>query len=143
MGKRIPSEEQTRTARQNGQKSRGPASETGKANSSRNALRHGVLASAVVIEGESRGRFITLLRDLHAHFQPASAIETSLIENMAVCRWRQMRVWAMKKAGLNHEIVRRTLEVLGRYETRYARQYNRALLSLTELQRKRGIALVA
>lgn len=164
------SDKQLEAARRNGLKSRGPVTERGKAASSRNSLRHGILANTVVLEGESTDRFLALLHTLRREFTPESEVERGLLETMAVCRWRQMRIWGMEKAGLTFEIRKQTAEseagqedpatqaalafralcdgsrageVMNRYESRFDRQYNRALAQLTELRRTRATPAAA
>jgi hypothetical protein len=104
----------------------------------------------VVLDDEDRELFATLLSTLENELNPVDETDRALIENMAVARWRLMRLWGMEKAGLCHEMEKhespsltsptraalafrslsdesRSLDVLGRYETRYDRQYARAL----------------
>jgi hypothetical protein len=162
MGNRILSQTEILARQQNGLKSKGPVSEQGKYNSSRNAVRHGILSSTIVLDGESSDRFVEHLTALQEFFLPANEVERSLVETLAVCRWRQMRIWGIEKAGLTFEIQKqsdqtdpatrtyhaicdesRPFELLSRYETRFDRQYNRTLQRLNELRQRRGIALVA
>jgi hypothetical protein len=82
--------------------SRGPNTERGKAASSRNAVRRGILSETVVLEGESVDRFIEHLAALQEYFEPANPIQSALVETLAVCRWRQMR--------LSFEIQKQSLE---------------------------------
>lgn len=159
------SEKHSAASRANGAKSRGPVTARGKAVSSANSLRHGMLSNTVVLEGESTERFAELLAALHRDFDPQNEIETMLLETMAVARWRQMRFWGMEKAGLSWEIRKqgtdnpeiseedgttraalafrtladesRALDLMNRYEARYDRQYNRALHRLTLLKSRR------
>jgi len=49
----MPIEKQIQASRANGARSRGPTSAQGKKNSSRNALRHGLFAGTVVLQGEA------------------------------------------------------------------------------------------
>lgn len=79
---------------------------------------------------------------------------------MAVARWRMMRIWAMEKANLQYEMSKdqtpgrdaptraglafrklcdesRSVDLLGRYETRHDRQYCRAL---NLLMKKKALA---
>jgi hypothetical protein len=159
----MRTERQTQASRANGAKSRGPATPEGKLASSRNATTHGMLSGTIVLEGESKDRFRALLAALHEELQPRTPIETSLVENMAVARWRQMRIWGMEKAGMEHEMRRqaeasqstedtatrsalafrtlcddsRSLELINRYESRYDRQYLRAHRRLLELRDRR------
>src|SRR5580658_9794045 len=69
-----------------------------------------MLSTTVVLKGESTDRFLGLLGALLKEFQPQTPFEESLIENMAVARWRQMRIWGMEKAGMEHEM-RRQAEI--------------------------------
>jgi hypothetical protein len=143
-------------SRANGAKSRGPITAEGKLNSSRNATRHGLLARTVVLDGEDVEAFTQLLQALTEQFNPSGPVENALIETMAVARWREMRLWAMEKAGLAHQIAlepeavdpitkaalafktlsdqSRSMELINRYETRYDRQFNRCLVRLTALK---------
>jgi hypothetical protein len=81
--------------RRNARLSTGPRTEAGKNHSRRNAVRHGVLASALLIrEGdgaEDAGEFAKLLRELRDDLQPVGAVEEMLVEKIAVCWWRQQR----------------------------------------------------
>lgn len=142
--------------RANALKSTGPRTSAGKARSSRNATRHGLLAETVVLEGEDRSRFYDLLKGLIEENQPKGFSEQLLIENMAVARWRQMRLWGFEKVTLTDEIERRNaeappdappadphataarafqavgqksraLDLVHRYETSYSRMYGRSL----------------
>jgi hypothetical protein len=99
----MGTERQKQASRANGSKSRGPATPEGKLTSSRNAEKHGLLSGTVVLEGESTDRFLELVTALHEEFQPQTPFEESLVENMAAARWRQMRIWGMEKAGMDHE----------------------------------------
>jgi hypothetical protein len=150
----MRSDLQIQASRSNGTKSHGAITPEGKLASSRNAITHGLLSATVVLEGESQDRFCELLAVLLDEFQPQTPFEESLIENMAVARWRQVRIWGMEKAGMEYEIRRqaglpnadsthdaatrasrafrrlsddsRSLELINRYDSRYERQYYRA-----------------
>jgi len=156
----MPSELQIAASRANGAKSRGPITPEGKRNSNRNNIRHGLVAETVVIDNESLPRFASLLASLTADLQPQDDTEASLIETMAVARWRQMRLWALEKSGLDYEIRKqegeivsedaptraflafrgitdqsRSLELINRYETRCDRQYLRLLRHFRRLRK--------
>lgn len=147
------------TSAANGKKSRGPVTAEGKAIVSRNAVRHGILAKNIVLDDESDGRFSALLAALHEEHQPRTITEVAFIDNMAVSRWRQMRLWSMERAGLDHEIRKQTsalpaedaptraalafralsdqsntLELINRYEARYDRQFARSLQRFLNLR---------
>jgi hypothetical protein len=86
-------------SRANGSKSRGPVTPAARRASSQNAITQEMLCTTIVLNGESRDRFLGLLTSLFEEFQPQTPFEESLIENMAVARWRQMRIWGMEKAA--------------------------------------------
>jgi|NGEPerStandDraft_6_1074524.scaffolds.fasta_scaffold19325_5 hypothetical protein len=79
----------------NGQKSNGPKTPEGKARSRRNALKHGILASALLITqgggAEDAAEFYELLSGLHRDLAPVGTLEEMLVEKIAVCWWRQKR----------------------------------------------------
>ncbi len=140
---------QIAASRANGALSKGPVSIQGKLNSSRNSLRHGLLARTIVLEEESTDRFLELLRALIEEFHPASATQLMLVETMAVARWRQLRLWGLQKVAMDKEIalqdpaigtpeVRAALafkassdslqpDLILRYDVAFDRQFSRAL----------------
>jgi hypothetical protein len=89
------SPEKLQANRRNAQLSTGPKTEQGKSRSRRNALKHGILSSALLInEGEGaedRAEFDELLGGLHRDLAPAGTLEEMLVERIAVCWWRQKR----------------------------------------------------
>lgn len=74
------------SARINGSRSKGPKTPEGKARSSRNALRHGLLAKRIAplmsISGE-KADYEAHLRGLLSDFKPRSSTELNLLEMMA------------------------------------------------------------
>src|SRR5882757_10588197 len=64
------SEKQIAASRANGALSHGPVTPEGKAISSRNSLRHGMLAKTIVLEGESLDHFCTFIRTIEETFHP-------------------------------------------------------------------------
>ncbi len=163
----MRSDLQKLASRINGAKSLGPVTSNGKRISSLNAARRGMLSKTVLIEGESHVHFAALLAELHEEFQPLPGVETSLLEKMAVYRWRQLRLWGMEAAVVTEEIHKqketadgtgsepisaiaravfatrkltdhsRLLEFMARHESRCDRQYARAHNRLFELQCRR------
>ena len=81
--------------RRNARLSTGPRTEQGKSRSRRNALKHGILSSALLItEGEGAedpAEFDELLGGLHRDLAPVGTLEEMLAEKIAVCWWRQKR----------------------------------------------------
>ena len=94
----MPTEKQIAASRANGAKTHGPVTPEGKRKSARNSFRHGLLAKAIVFEGESREQFTALLKAFCDELQPQSHIEDLLVQKMAVNQWRQERLWGQEKA---------------------------------------------
>jgi hypothetical protein len=153
----MRSNKQIQASKTNGALSQGPTTEKGKRNSSRNSTRHGLLSQTVVLEEESTDRFLELHAAYMDEFQPRTASQVSLVETMAVARWRQLRVWGAQKTAMDRDMslqdpsvgppsVRALLalrgspesscppEVLLRYEIAFDRQFSRALTRLLTLQ---------
>jgi hypothetical protein len=112
------SESQIAAARANGARSRGPVSPIGKARSSRNSTSHGLLARAILLDGESRARFDNLVQLLNEALKPESAIDHLLVGKMAASHWRQVRIWNLEREGEKG---------LGDIEMRLDRQFFRTL----------------
>jgi hypothetical protein len=158
------SDKQIAANRANSKKSTGAKTEIGHRNSARNSTRHGILASVVLLEGESLERFVALVNDLHTEYQPENPAEFQFIQKAAVALWRQMRTWAIETAGITHEMKlqaesvshedaatramlafrslgdnSRHLELMSRYEHRFDREHYRALEAL-DRRKERKIA---
>ena len=106
--------------RANAKKSTGPRTSAGKAISARNLTSHGHLAAAVVLPSESVGRFYEVLDALIAEFKPNTYTENILVENMAVSRWRQLRIWRLNRETT---LASGDLERLQKYEKSYIRSF--------------------
>src|SRR5260370_516499 len=102
----MSSHRRIRASRANGAMSAGPKTPEGKRRSASNGFRHGILAQTVVLEGEDTRAFGVLLASLEAEFEPLTPNEGALVENMAVARWRLMRIWGIEKESLTQEIVK-------------------------------------
>jgi len=158
----MASDRQIKSNRQNATQSTGPKTPEGKAISSQNRRTHGLLSKAITIEGENPARFNEVLASLVADLQPQTPVECMLVENLAVARWRTMRIWVLENAAVSHEIRRQTgqyeaenrptraalayrtltdetrwLDVFNRYESRFDRQFSRSLQRLNELRASR------
>ena len=100
----MRTDKQIEASRINGRKSLGPITEEGKAISSLNAVRHGLLSNTLVLPGESEERFLQLLAELLGEHCPANRTELKLVENLAVAEWRRSRLLGVETAGLAEEI---------------------------------------
>jgi hypothetical protein len=116
----MRTERQIEASRANGGRSRGPVTPEGKRNSSANAIKHGLLADTIVLEGELEERFHEVLDDIENELQPETPIEHTLVEKMAVARWRQLRLWGMEKAAMEYQI-RQQADSVGRGENNATR----------------------
>jgi len=75
--------------RANAQSSTGPRTEQGKANSSRNAVKHGILASKIVLDSEEqRADFCRLLNSCKTDCAPQGLFEKYLVEEIAMLFWK-------------------------------------------------------
>src|SRR5271169_4289539 len=129
----------------------------GKKISARNSTRHGLLAQTVVLEEESAARFMDLFASYLEEYNPTTPSQVSLVETMAVARWRQLRVWGAQKTAMDRDMALQdpsvgpapvralaamcgtpessgSPELLLRYEIAFDRQFTRALIRLLALQ---------
>jgi hypothetical protein len=131
----MRSQKQIEASRINGAKSRGPVTLEGKQRAASNGWRQGILARTVVRDGESRDRFNQLFTSLIHELQPATAIENLLVQKMAVAQWRQMRLWGTEKTSIDEAPAANDKSSI--CETRYDRQFDRALASLDRIRSQR------
>ena len=163
----MPSKLKSETARANGAKSRGPKTAAGREKSSCNSLGHGLTSrNTLILEYESPQEFALMLAEYRTIYEPATAAESDLVDQMVAARWRIRRIWTIETALFDCEIARRREEVkrefgdvdgavelalafqsladesralglLSRYEARLHRIHDRAYRTLRELQQKR------
>jgi hypothetical protein len=142
--------------RQNSVRSTGPATPSGKAASSQNAIRHGLTSAKVVIPGEDAAEYDAHREDLIRHHAPATAIERTLVEELAAASWRLLRARRIETAVLaklaenasdaDTAIAAALLEKpkeldrLLRYVTAHERAFYRALDKLAKVQKERKAA---
>ena len=90
-----PTSDAKRAANQaNARKSTGPTTPEGKARSSQNAIRHGLLADKAIIPDdpqEDRAAFDELFRLLVIEHEPVGPTQRLLVERIAICYWRLRR----------------------------------------------------
>jgi hypothetical protein len=95
----MTSEKQIQANRANAQKSTGPRSPNGKARSALNALQHGLTAVTPVLPDEDVSAFEELRQRLFAQFEPDTALEIELVEDLICLLWRLRRIPPME-AGI-------------------------------------------
>jgi hypothetical protein len=103
--------------RRNAQLSTGPRTLEGKANSSRNAFKHGITAKHVLINNvEDAQAFEDLAQDIRDHFQPQSNYEHRLVDQLIIVEHHQTRIRFIQSALLQIEVQRLDLPALGMRE---------------------------
>jgi hypothetical protein len=88
----MATSKQTQANRANARRSTGPRTAAGKAKSSLNAIKHGLRAQTTVLPGENIADFHALVGDFEEQFQPATALEWTLLRQLADAEWRMRRV---------------------------------------------------
>lgn len=78
----------------------GPKTEVGKARSSENAIRHGVLSRKLLLPDESAADYQELLSALLGELSPIGVVEQLLVERIAVSIWRQRRMVGAETAAV-------------------------------------------
>jgi hypothetical protein len=161
----MRTEKQIEASRRNGARSRGPVTPEGKAKSSQNARRHGLLARSLALEFEDASKFYALLNEYAAQHQPEGCTEHGLVEAMATARWKQLRFDCADKIAVDlrmrterqnppdypHQGAAvisttlthmaegtRTMREMSLHHDRLDRAFTRALNMLLKLQDRRG-----
>ena len=144
----------------NSQHSTGPITEAGRAASSRNNFRHGFRSQCVLLPGDDPAEYDALLAELTAHFGPDDLTDERFVREMADADWRLRRVRQYLESAITRRIAALTpdhpdldpialqglaIESLDqdggpsystwlRYESKFERQYDRALKDWTRYQ---------
>ena len=119
--KRSTSSLRAAVSRANGAKSRGPVTDIGKYNSSRNPIRRGLLSRFLVLPGEMSELFQEQYDDFMEDHQPRTPTERTgrhsdgrfarscrnigaLVEEMVTAWWRKQRVRSMESTRITHQV---------------------------------------
>lgn len=97
----MPTEKQIRANKANARKSTGPRSKPGKAISSRNAMKHGLSAQKLLIEGEDPAMFDRMRDEIFFDMQPRGELQVELVEHIISTLWRLRRVAYFESAILS------------------------------------------
>ena len=98
----MTTESQRKANRQNAKKSTGPRTEQGKARSSQNGLKHGLLARDAVMAGEDPAEYDRQLQQLEENIFPKNALEFELVRQVADAQWRLRRITRIEAGLLTH-----------------------------------------
>jgi hypothetical protein len=90
--------------RQNAQKSTGPRTAEGKANSAQNATKHGLFARQNVVIPENQAQFDDLRDEMLADLAPVGAMEAILAERIVSLTWRLKRAQRMQDEVIDVKI---------------------------------------
>jgi hypothetical protein len=150
----MPSLSRIDANRANAQHSTGPRTPEGKARASRNAIRHGLLASQLVLSVEDRAEFEMFRAGLVEEYRPAGTQELMLVSQIADSFWRLRRAKSIETAmferyldaesaspsmTLAHvwEAQSQHFDRLRRYIAGFERAYYRAIATLRQIQKDR------
>jgi hypothetical protein len=112
----------------------GPRTQLGKERSKHNALKHGVFSNIIVLKGESRMEFDSLLNGFREDYQPEGTLEEILVEKLAMILWRQRRVLIAEGAEIRKGADLFEPALIDRIGDPQVRK--KCLLMLDELQRR-------
>jgi hypothetical protein len=116
---RPPSREEehgarSRTNRTATRKATGPRTAQGKKRSKLNALKDGLFSKDVLLEGESRTEYASLLNGLRDDLQPQGKLESVLVENLAALFWRKRRFFQSEIANISENIAYTELDYVSK-----------------------------
>ncbi len=104
-------ESQRASSRANGAKSHGPITVMGRDIASKNAIKHGLLATTLLIPGENREALEALSANFYICFRPESDLEDLYVQRMVEADWKLKRVRTYEQAALAREIAAQGPEV--------------------------------
>ncbi len=136
---RIISARKLAANRRNSQRSTGPKTVVGKAISSWNSLRHGLLSRRLIeFDDQRKEQFFELLASLQQDLDPVGALEQVLVEKIAHEYWRLATAADYKDQNfVGGSPFSAHFDQLVRYETMINRQLFQAINQLERLQRLR------
>ena len=102
----MRTEKQINASRENAKKSTGPRTTEGKANSSKNALKHGLMAQDAVIPGEDPAEFDRHLSKLEDTYLPRNYVEKQIVHQIADTMWRIKRLSRIETTVVSASIER-------------------------------------
>ena len=118
----------------------GPKTDEGKEISKMNALKHGLLSKAVLIEGEDEDELLSITKRIRLEVKPETEIERLLTDRIVANIWRLKRALGMENGevistggGLMYDSDR-----FFRYETMLEKSIYKALHELERVQAKRN-----
>ena len=134
----MASEKQIEANRSNAQRSTGPVTPEGKAAASQNAFKHGLRARKVMFGNDPR--LEEFRSDFDAEYQPQTATEAALVEQMAVAFFKLTRFEELEacwESQVQQWDFNPKLEVIWRRIATLDRAFNKALDQLHKIRNSR------
>ncbi len=100
-------------SRRNSSLSTGPRTDGGKAASSRNATRHGILSAVPIVAGDRTADLEAFDAALRADLRPEGAVESLLADRAIACAWRLRRAARAERDVLERELRDESASPLG------------------------------
>jgi hypothetical protein len=129
--------------------STGPSSETGKATSSKNALKTGLTGQTVLLPTDDADAYEALIASFRDRYTPAGEEETALVQSLADAEWRLRRIPSLNTSiyALGHlefaelfpgeDPAQRRSLIEGKIFLTYQRQLNNLSIQENRLRRQR------
>jgi len=116
----------------------GPRTESGKAISSQNALKHGLASGTILLPTEDPAEFEALLESLQQSHAPQDGTEKLLVADMAKHHWLMDRAIRLQNEALvNDDMVRFSLYL--RYQTTNHRAFHKSLSTLATFKKQKSV----
>ena len=148
---------QNHANRANARLSTGPRTEVGKAVSSKNALRHGLLSKNVLLPSEDSMAFHRFHEDIYSDLRPLGQIEAMLTDIVVASAWRLRRLYVLEASVLSRRVPNqdvhsmlvalildgrdaRAFRLVPRYVVTIERGLYRAMYELRKIQAQRRSA---
>ncbi len=132
----MATEAQISANQSNAQKSTGPTSETGKANSSQNNFRHGFTGAFKVLDWERQEDFTDLLARFCVEHQPSNECEIVLVERIAQHFWLAGRALRLQEQCFRPDLAMKEADAKLALYLRYQTTHERAFRQLSDELRK-------
>ncbi len=138
----MATEAQISANQANAQKSTGPTSEIGKANSSQNNFRHGFAGEFCLLPTEDPKAYERLRTSFQVDHNPFGVTESLLVERMAQHHWLRARAIQLQNATLalptnDQKDADRQFALYIRYQTTNERAFSKCLSDLLKLRSER------
>jgi hypothetical protein len=130
----MATQAQINANRTNAKKSTGPQTPEGKAAARTNALRHGLQAKILLTAAEDEEKFNSLVDDLVAEWQPATATEQIVFSKMVEQYWISLRGAALLAKETDAGDTKKIALML-RYASQAERAFYRGLHELQKLRK--------